>query len=1013
MRRTLLVACLALGLVGWASAVDQSDEAPSIGKMELREPMVHPVLPGAPSRSTIPEIFDPSTSDRSEIPSAESGWSGHSYSSRQYLTEGFENNVIPPPGWDTLVTYHPDSGWGIATYAPHSGVYYGDVPVTGKNGTGLFDEWLISPTLDLSAASSPLFLTFWWKASQYWMCDVATRTSRMIVVASNDNGATYPDTLWDSRDECPITNWLWYETQVSLNAYVGTSQFKFAFRHIGDVSGSPSQVAHIYLDDILVEEQTEFHDLKAWCIKTDPSDGVLKEYCMFYHVGVYVQNTGTVSIPGTTPVVISIRMNGSVAWACTTQIGVTLDPDDCVLVWNPDSFHIEEPCLNYLVVAYPLYPADEVPENDTIIKSFEVPGTPFEMLSYDDGTLANSYYYYADDNVMATMFTPETYPFEINYVGVYVLSEGDQFWPWPDATHDQFRIGIWLEDPTNPGYPMEPALHQWLPGWTPGLGDSSLYLNGDVCMWGDSEPPSWVYAVPQCGTGMGCPGPLLVESGSFWVGMTNLGYEVPNCASPGQEGIGLDAATDYPAHKWARESGVWMTQDSYSGDHMIRAWGTGFVLDHDVAVIDVLSPVGKIDPGSNTCEATLKNYGANPETFDVRFFIRDTSSGTIVFDQTDNVTLTSGEVNDHVFGTFTAGSDAYYVDSLYTMLGTDTNPSNDTSFAECRTAMIAGDIVYLCDVQTLTGDNQLLGVEYVDGYFIVTGGGGGGDPNKVYVIDTTCTLICTMDQPVHSTGWGWRDLAYDGVSGAPMVDTLYGSVDNNVDKFSVNIDSCLLTYHGSFAGPYNPNRALTCDEYDPDTGYFYTANWGVNFIQFSKQNPNIGNCFNDRSAYGAAWDNDTLWIAAQDINPYGNPNTIYAMHWPTCTLVDSMCFPLPTAYTDGMAGGCDFAEYNGMYVIFEMVQGTPNDFIAGVYRRASVNPYMCGDTNDDGTLTTSDGFNLLNFFGSTGSISDMRTADVNGDCTWTTADGFQLLNYFGSTGTLDCDLCWPGCTNCN
>jgi hypothetical protein len=80
---------------------------------------------------------------------------------------------------------------------------------------------------------------------------------------------------------------------------------------------------------------------------------------------------------------------------------------------------------------------------------------------------------------------------------------------------------------------------------------------------------------------------------------------------------------------------------------------------------------------------------------------------------------------------------------------------------------------------------------------------------------------------------------------------------------------------------------------------------------------------------------------------------------------------------------------------------------------SSASPYMCGDTNDDGTLTTADGFNLLNYFGSTGSISDLRTADLNGDCTLTTGDGFQLLNYFGSTGLLHCQYCWPGCTNCD
>jgi hypothetical protein len=75
--------------------------------------------------------------------------------------------------------------------------------------------------------------------------------------------------------------------------------------------------------------------------------------------------------------------------------------------------------------------------------------------------------------------------------------------------------------------------------------------------------------------------------------------------------------------------------------------------------------------------------------------------------------------------------------------------------------------------------------------------------------------------------------------------------------------------------------------------------------------------------------------------------------------------------------------------------------------------YMCGDCNGDDLLTTGDGFYLLNYFGAGPAPVDMRGADINGDCTWTTGDGFELLNYFGSSGTLNCDLCWPGCTNCD
>ena len=75
--------------------------------------------------------------------------------------------------------------------------------------------------------------------------------------------------------------------------------------------------------------------------------------------------------------------------------------------------------------------------------------------------------------------------------------------------------------------------------------------------------------------------------------------------------------------------------------------------------------------------------------------------------------------------------------------------------------------------------------------------------------------------------------------------------------------------------------------------------------------------------------------------------------------------------------------------------------------------YFCGFINGDSTLTTGDGFDLLNYLGGTGTVYDTRGADLNGDCSLTPADGFQLLNYFGGTGEgFDCDHCWPGCMNC-
>jgi hypothetical protein len=83
-----------------------------------------------------------------------------------------------------------------------------------------------------------------------------------------------------------------------------------------------------------------------------------------------------------------------------------------------------------------------------------------------------------------------------------------------------------------------------------------------------------------------------------------------------------------------------------------------------------------------------------------------------------------------------------------------------------------------------------------------------------------------------------------------------------------------------------------------------------------------------------------------------------------------------------------------------------------LWAHISPGPYLCGDANGDEAVTTGDGYYILNYFGSGAPPADVRAADANGDCILTTGDGYHVLNHFGSTAELQCDLCWPGCTNC-
>ncbi len=174
---------------------------------------------------------------------------------------------------------------------------------------------------------------------------------------------------------------------------------------------------------------------------------------------------------------------------------------------------------------------------------------------YDDGTCANGWMYLADDNVIANMFAPASWPLTIDSVMVHLFTEGDPNWPWPDGSPDPVLMSIFLDDGT--GYPQAD------PVWT-------------AEVTGELGAP-WVSVdVPE----------INVDQGYFWVGMQNL-------AGGGQEGIGQDAYTDFPENKWGRLNGVWATQDIYTGDQMIRVkvfgGGRDLLLSHDATPAEEIS----------------------------------------------------------------------------------------------------------------------------------------------------------------------------------------------------------------------------------------------------------------------------------------------------------------------------------------------------------------------------------------------------------------------------------------
>lgn len=187
-------------------------------------------------------------------------------------------------------------------------------------------------------------------------------------------------------------------------------------------------------------------------------------------------------------------------------------------------------------------------------------------------------------------------------------------------------------------------------------------------------------------------------------------------------------------------------------------------------------------------------------------------------------------------------------------------PDADTasSVYESSEPSALGDVLFTIDAGATTSDTHLLGVEFALGYYWVTGGNSGTDPNKLYKLDSTGALVASWDQP-GNTGWGWRDLAFDGTY-------LYASDDSGPTVKQIDPAT------GAPTGVTIPCPLALCRAlaYDPGMDHFWTANWDSTIYEFDRTGtvihsfPPVG-----RSTYGMAWDSVSpggpyLWLWSQD-----------------------------------------------------------------------------------------------------------------------------------------------------
>ncbi|MFC1573279.1 right-handed parallel beta-helix repeat-containing protein, partial [Candidatus Eisenbacteria bacterium] len=167
-----------------------------------------------------------------------------------------------------------------------------------------------------------------------------------------------------------------------------------------------------------------------------------------------------------------------------------------------------------------------------------------------------------------------------------------------------------------------------------------------------------------------------------------------------------------------------------------------------------------------------------------------------------------------------------------------------------------------------------------------------------YIYDEYGTLLANMPQDAGATGWGHRDLAYNG-------SYMFGSYSHTVNGFEDP-----ATYSGSFNGCLSPNRAMAWDGQ-----HFYTCGFGeyLTQVEWDGEWDSTAACTPLsgpwQGACGLAYDHQLqgLWMTTADYS--GNLYSIIETY---------------TTLPDSIAGGCTMActEEHGYVLVVLMQRST-------------------------------------------------------------------------------------------
>ena len=140
---------------------------------------------------------------------------------------------------DATATYQ----WKQSATGMHSGSKCAVVKWDGSAGLPQQDEWLISPSLNLTTLSTPI-LSFWWSMSYGYSVSPYNNYDCRVKVSTN--GGTTWTVIWTEDSAGVFTDFVYQKKTIDLTPYATSTNFKIAFQYYGKDGWD------LFIDDVYV-----------------------------------------------------------------------------------------------------------------------------------------------------------------------------------------------------------------------------------------------------------------------------------------------------------------------------------------------------------------------------------------------------------------------------------------------------------------------------------------------------------------------------------------------------------------------------------------------------------------------------------------------------------------------------------------------------------------------------------------------------------------------------------------